>query len=73
MSQEPKEKKQYTVDAWANQATGVGVLGKDSQASTRFYKSNQISCAELSNIYDDDGIGSRIINLPSDDMFRQGI
>jgi phage-related protein (TIGR01555 family) len=66
----PKRTMRQFYDSWQNNATGLGT-SKDSQTylTTR---NRGISYKELSDLYDSDGIAAQIVNVPADDMFREG-
>lgn len=57
-------------DGFTNVANSMGVLGKDSTASTRFVTPYPLSYAELQGIHRFDGIGRRIVEIPTREMTR---
>lgn len=59
-------------DGWANVFTGMGDATKDRRLSTKFTPNTQLTEQELLYIYVEDGIGKKVIDIPCDDMMRQG-
>jgi phage-related protein (TIGR01555 family) len=59
------------LDGWSNMVTGLSVLA-DKNKKTRPVINRVVPDEELEAIYLDDGLGTRIVNLLPDDMFREG-
>ncbi len=58
-------------DGWANLFTGLGTTADKSKFTVN--KSNGIIIdEELENIYSDDGLGAKIVDLLPEDMLKQG-
>ncbi len=68
MSEEAKFKE----DGWENQFAGMGG-NMDKRKETRYGQYVYIDENELGNIYLGDGIGTRIIDAPVDDMTREWV
>lgn len=60
------------MDGWLNALAGMGVLGKDKTVQNTYSDIKFLAEEELANIYDGDGLGSKIINAPVEDMIRPG-
>ena len=60
-------------DGWANALTGLGKKGVDKTESTEFGIPPQFTDEELSNLYEGEGMGARIIDLPAKDSIRSWI
>ena len=59
------------MDGWNNFVTGLGSLA-DRNNKTKARRTGVITDDELENIYVDDGLGTNIVNMLPDDMFREG-
>ena len=57
-------------DGWANLLTGLGLKGTDKRLSTNFIADPRLTWSDLTYLYRSDGLAKRIINLPSNDIFR---
>lgn len=60
-------------DGWMNALTGLGKKGVDKTESTQFGIPPQFTDEELSNLYEGEGMGARIIDLPAKDSIRSWI
>lgn len=60
-------------DGWMNALTGLGKKGVDKTESTEFGIPPQFTDEELSNLYEGEGMGARIIDLPAKDSIRSWI
>lgn len=56
-------------DGWNNVLTGAGT-SKDKLVNTHFGASDIITDDRLSNIYRSDGLGTRIVDVPANDIVR---
>ena len=61
------------LDGWQNVVSGLNVLGKDQNRATNYVKTKLLGDQELTNMYSDDGLTTRIINIPIDDALKKGI
>jgi phage-related protein (TIGR01555 family) len=68
----PPSNLQTKGDGWGNVFTGMGNPQKDRRLATTFAAGTQKTEQELLYIYVEDGIGKKIIDIPCDDMMRQG-
>jgi phage-related protein (TIGR01555 family) len=59
------------MDGWSNLVTGLGSIA-DKHKKTRALPSIILTDEELEDIYIDDGLGTNIVNMLPDDMFREG-
>lgn len=59
-------------DGWENIMTGLGVTGFDKRKNTEFKTSPILTPADLRDIYRGNGIGKRIVELPTREMMRPG-
>lgn len=59
-------------DGWANLLTGMGTTTGDRKMSTTFVANAMLDETSLMYIYAHDGLGARIIDVPVEDMLRQG-
>lgn len=57
-------------DGWANLLTGLGVRSSDKRLSTNFIADPRLTWSDLTYLYRSDGLAKRIINLPTNDIFR---
>ena len=60
-------------DGWMNALTGLGKKGVDKTESTEFGIPPQFTDDELSDLYEGEGMGARIIDLPAKDSVRAWI
>lgn len=59
-------------DGWINVLTGMGVKGKDPDSGAGITLPHKFSEIDLEAIYRSDGMASRIVDLPAEDMTREG-
>jgi phage-related protein (TIGR01555 family) len=59
------------LDGWKNLVTGLSTAA-DKAKKTKPIMTGVIPDVELESIYMEDGLGTRIVNLLPDDMFREG-
>lgn len=59
-------------DSWMNVLTGLGIRGRDKNASTTYRMECLISYQQLDMLYRGDGMVKRIIELIPQEMMRQG-
>lgn len=59
------------VDGWSNLVTGLG-SSKDKSKFTRHKLGPILADNELESIFVEDGLGTRIVKLLPDDLFREG-
>jgi phage-related protein (TIGR01555 family) len=59
------------MDGWSNFVTGLGSIA-DKHKKTKNRTSGLISDEELEDIYIDEGLGTNIVNMLPEDMFREG-
>ncbi|GMO33843.1 MAG: DUF1073 domain-containing protein [Termitinemataceae bacterium] len=62
--------KKLVLDGWQNLVTGLGTAG-DKKKHTRHKIDVILPDEELESIYISDGLGTRIVNLITSDMFRE--
>lgn len=60
------------IDGWMNVLTGLGMAGRDKNASTCFRACLVFSPVELDEMYRADGLTRRIIDIIPSEMMRQG-
>lgn len=58
-------------DSWVNVLTGLGQIGKDKKESA-LIRADLLSYPELAEFYRASDLASRIVDLPVDDMLREG-
>ncbi len=58
-------------DGWSNVFSGAGVAGRDKRVSTRYLASQLLDDKTLSDLYRSEGIASRVVDLPANDMVRE--
>lgn len=61
------------MDGWQNILTGLGVKNKDPRVSTSFRAPTIPTPAELENLHAENAIAGRIVDLPTDEAFREGL
>jgi len=61
-----------TLDGWISALTGMGIVGKDKNANTVFRRAARLPRDTLDNIYRQDPLATRIIDVIVDDAMRQG-
>lgn len=61
-----------TRDGWTNPVTGMGIRGKDKNASTFFRNSGRLDRETLDALERKDGLARSIIHTKVDDALRQG-
>lgn len=59
-------------DGWMNILTGLGVRGRDKNVATTFKMCRKFDVALLDQIYRNDGMTRRVIDLVAEEMVRQG-
>jgi len=64
--------RQLIKDGWGNLMAGLGKLGVDKTESNYFEDYRVFEDEELSNMYDGDGMVSKIVNVIPNDMTRVG-
>lgn len=62
---------QWTTDGWENALTGLGIVGKDKRmsSSARYLRLNK---RELEDVYACDDMYGKIVDVPAEDMMREG-
>jgi phage-related protein (TIGR01555 family) len=60
------------LDGWLNLLTGLGLRKKDPTVSTTYGSVKLLDQQSLHDIYRGDGLGRKIIDQPSKDMWREG-
>ena len=60
-----------TEDGWTNPVSGMGILGRDKGASTRFRESHRLGQGEL-DAMSRDGFSMKIVGEVVDDAMRSG-
>ena len=70
-----KEQKNEDVkyDGWANEITGLGIVGTDKRMGMSAYAPVLLSQERLENIYQDDHLARKIVLKPAKEMTREGI
>jgi uncharacterized protein len=63
---------QRHIDGWENLLTGMGRSDHDKRVNTTFSAKAFMTELELTDLYVDDGIGKRIVDIVPDDMMRKG-
>jgi phage-related protein (TIGR01555 family) len=58
-------------DSWGNVLTGSGIRGRDKSKSNTYFADCILDRVTLTSIYRGDGIGRRIVDLPTHDMYRE--
>jgi phage-related protein (TIGR01555 family) len=64
--------KKLVKDSWTNLLTGLGKRNTDKTLSTTFGDFELLEDQSLSNLYDGEGLGAQIIDIPANDMTRAG-
>lgn len=59
-------------DGWQNLYTGLGIANRDKTQHTNFSGSVLLTEQELTDLYRGDGFAKRVVNLPADQMLREG-
>ena len=59
------------MDSWGNVFSQIGIAGRDKSASNSFFSQGRIPRRVLEDLYRDDGIAGRIIDVPADDATRE--
>jgi len=59
-------------DGWANLLTGLGQNGRDKSRATVFCMDYKFQSAELDQLYRNDGMTRRVIDIVAEEMVRQG-
>ncbi len=62
---------EITADGWSNVLTGLGVLGKDKRENT-VAVTDTMTYDGLATLYTASDLAARIVDLPSEDMTREG-
>lgn len=63
---------QIRKDGWMNIFTGLGIQGRDKNASTIFRQCRTFTFVEYDQLYRFDGLTKRIIDIVGSEMLRQG-
>lgn len=63
---------QYVVDAWQNPFTGMGIAGKDKNASNTFAARAPLGWQEKTNLYRQNWIAKRLVDDIASDATRKG-
>ena len=58
-------------DGWGNVFSMIGIPGRDKGASSSFFRVGRLTRALLEDMYRDDPIAGRIIDVPADDATRE--
>jgi phage-related protein (TIGR01555 family) len=62
------------VDAWTNEATGLGIEGRDPSLLSKYKaRPRELQRDEIENLYEGDAIFARVIDAPPEHATRRGI
>jgi phage-related protein (TIGR01555 family) len=59
------------LDGWINTLTGLGIEGRDKSQSSRAFQ-RLLNKEQVENLYQVDDIAAKIVDLPVEEMFREG-
>lgn len=59
------------LDAWINSMTGLGIEGRDKSQSSRVIQ-RILKKEQVEALYQSDDIAAKVVDLPVDEMFREG-